>query len=336
MVLRIFKIDHALSWGEGASWSFILGIGVLGWLLFFIGVSGLFTTSPMLIVLIMGVPGLVLLGRPETPNITPLNTIERLLLTALFVALVLDSLEGVSPPSDADSLAYHFATPKLFLESGRIFFIPRAVDGAAPLLLQMTYTSALGLGGEKALTLWTMVSGWGTALLLFVIAQNHVNRCWAFAITVIWLTTPVVLYGGGAGHVEVRNAGFVLLCVAALMRARESGWSRYVAIAGIAAGLFIASKYTGLLFFAAAIPALLTLKGRSLRILIFGAMASLAGFQWYLWNFLHTGDPVFPMLFPIIGGVDYPYWDATHHLALHNNLFMGERAVANTPFWLLI
>ncbi|NQU57170.1 MAG: hypothetical protein HQ513_08040 [Rhodospirillales bacterium] len=152
----------------------------------------------------------------------------------------------------------------------------------------------------------------------------------------IWLTTPVVLYGGGAGHVEVRNAGFVLLAVAALMRGKEDGWLRYVAIAGLAAGLFIASKYTGLLFAVAVLPALLTFKRWPLQGAVFGVMAMLAGFQWYLWNFLNTGDPVFPMLFPLIGSADYPYWDAAHHLALHNDLFMGERAVDNTPLWMLV
>jgi hypothetical protein len=335
LVLRIFKIDQALRWGERASWSFVLGIGVLGWLLFLVGVSGMLSTIPMLIVLILGVPGIVLLGRPEVSSNTPLGTIERVLLAVLLAALALDSLEGVSPPADADSLAYHFATPKLFLEAGRIIFIPRAVDGAAPLLLQMTYTSALGLGGEVTLTLWTMVSGWGAALLLFVIALNHMNRCWALAIALIWLTTPVVLYGGGAGHVEVRNAGFVLLAVAALMRARETGWLRYVAVAGLATGLFIASKYTGLLFAAACLPVLMMLKGWPRRVVVFGSMAGLAGFQWYLWNFIHTGDPVFPMLFPLIGSSQYPYWDAAHHLALQHDLFMGERAIPNTPLSML-
>jgi len=333
--LRLLKADGALHWGERASWSFVLGIGVLGWLLFFVGISGLFSTFPMLIVLIAGVPGIVLLGRPDAQALPTLSMVERFLLAILLLALALDSLEGLSPPADADTLAYHFATPKLFLQAGQIFFIPRAVDGAAPLLLQMTYTSALGLGGEVALTLWTMVSGWGAALLLYVLARNYMSRAWALAITLIWLTTPVVLYGGGTGQVEIRNAGFVLLGLAALMRARETGWLRYVAVAGLAAGLFIASKYTGLLFAAAIVSVLLTLRRWPLQALVFGGMALLAGFQWYLWNFLNTGDPVFPMLFPLIGGADYPYWDAAHHLALHNDLFLGERAIPNTPLWML-
>lgn len=335
-VLRLLKIDRELQWAERAAWSFVLGIGVLGWLFFFLGAAGMFSGLAMLMALVFGACGIVFLGRPDGQTTAPLMTVERLLLAVLVLALGLDALEALSPPADADTLAYHFATPKLFLEAGKIFFIPRAVDGAAPLLLQMTYTAALGLGGEKALTLWTMVSGWGAAALLYIIARKYMCRAWALAVTLIWLTTPVVLYGGGAGHVEVRNAGFVLLAIAALMAGRETGWLRYAAVAGLAAGLFVASKYTGLLFAAAAVPALLSFRRWPSQVVVFAAMALLAGFQWYLWNFLHTGDPVFPMLFPLIGGADYPYWDAAHHLALHNDLFMGERAVANNPLWMVV
>ena len=335
MGLRGLGIDSGLDWLQRVAWSFVLGIGVLGWLLFFVGVSGYLSPAWLLATLLIGVPGLVFLGRPQGLPGQGMSHFERLLLAGLLLALSLDGLEGLSPPADADTLAYHFATPKLFLEQGRIFFIPRAVDGAAPLLLQMTYASALGLGGEKALTLWTMVSGWGTAFLLFVVARNHMSRAWALVITLLWLTTPAVLYGGGTGQVEVRNAGFVILAVAALMRGRETELVRYVALAGLAVGMFVANKYTGLFFAVACGGAILTFKRWPRRVLVFGALSLLAGFQWYLWNFIHTGDPVFPMLFPVIGGADYPFWDALHHQALQNDLFFGERGIPNTPPWML-
>jgi len=335
MVLRLLKVDSEQTWTENLAWSFMLGIGVFGWLLFFIGVPGLFTPLPMVILLGGGLAGLGFLGKPDLGTGETWTPTERLLLAGLAVALTLDGLEGVSPPADADTLAYHFATPRTFLEAGRIFFIPRAVDGAAPLLMQMTYSSILALGGEKGLTLWTMVSGWGVAFALFVMARHHMGRAWALALTLIWLTTPVVLYGGGTGQVEVRNAGFVLMAIGALMRTRETGLMRYTAIAGLAAGLFISTKYTGLMFATACGFGILTLKRWPLQAVVFACMAVLAGFQWYLWNFIHTGDPVFPMLYPLVGGPDYPFWNAEHHSALQNDLFKGERAIPNTPVWML-
>ncbi|MBL6932441.1 MAG: glycosyltransferase family 39 protein [Rhodospirillales bacterium] len=335
-VLRLLRVDQTLQWQQRVSWSFVLGIGVLGWALFFLGIAGLYSPVAMFVLLVVGVPGVIFLGRPESRARDTWAWFEWVILAALLVALGLDCLEALSPPTDADTLAYHFATPKQFLQEGRIFFIPRAVDGAAPLLLQMTYGSALGLGDESAMTQWAMVSGWGAALMLYVLAASYMNRAWALTITLIWLTAPVVLYGGGTGQVEVRNAGFVLLAIAALMKGHEKGWLRYAALAGLAIGFFIASKYTGLLAAVAVVAGLLFLRRWPVQVLVFGAMAVLAGSQWYVWNFIHTGDPVFPMLFSLLGGPDYPYWDAAHNQALHDSLFQGERAIPNTPLWMLV
>ena len=69
------------------------------------------------------------------------------------------------------------------LAAGRLEFVPRAIDGAVPLLIQMTYVPALGLGGEHALTLWTQVSGWGLGLLIYKACRRHLDAPWSLAVT---------------------------------------------------------------------------------------------------------------------------------------------------------
>ena len=84
--------------------------------------------------------------------------------TSLFSALIETTIEfEAAPPADADTLAYHFVVPRKFLLDATLNFIPRAIDGAVPLLVQMTYVPALALGGEGAATLWALVSGWAAA-----------------------------------------------------------------------------------------------------------------------------------------------------------------------------
>ena len=71
-------------------------------------------------------------------------------MTIIIYVYSLDLLEGLLPHGDADTLAYHFAMPKLMSETGGIVFTPRAVDGAVPLLIQMTYVPMLLIGGALA------------------------------------------------------------------------------------------------------------------------------------------------------------------------------------------
>ena len=148
--LHLLRVLPDLRWDERLSWSFAIGFGLLGWVLFFFGAAGLFSGAALLALLIIGALGMVFLragptwqlGRPELP--------DWVLILAFAVVFTFDLLEGLSPPSDADSLAYHFALPRQFLEAGALVFQPRALDGAIPLLTQMTYVPALGLGGERA------------------------------------------------------------------------------------------------------------------------------------------------------------------------------------------
>ncbi len=326
VILRLLNIGDALPWGERAVTAFIIGMGTLGWLMFFLGVAGLFMSGALLVLLLLGVAGLVLLGRPVIAAGATFSLIERILLGVLIIALSLDVLEGLSPPADADSMAYHFAFPKLFLQEGGLVFIPRAVDGAIPLLLQMTYIPALGLGGERAMTLWTMVSGWAVAGALYFLCRRYLERSWSLALTLIWLTSPVVLYGGGSGQIEVRSAGFVIIAVGSLIRGRESELLRYAVLAGLAAGLFVGAKYTGLLFAAACATACLTSRRRGMALILFCASVGVIGSQWYFWNWIHTGDPIFPVLYGVLEYHNPEYWDAAHDQAMRTQLFTGERS----------
>jgi hypothetical protein len=288
---------------ELAAWSFAVGFGAFGWLAFFPALAGKLGTLPLLVLAAAFLPGLTLFRRPlrcATPM--SLSSVEWALAACLAAAVGMNIVAALAPPSDADSLAYHFATPKLFLDAGRLYFIPRAQDGAAPLLVQMTYMVALGLGGERAMTLWAMVSGWGATALLYCVVRAYVPRPWALATGLVFLTTPAVIYGASSGQVEVRNVMFVLAAAAACAHSLKSDDLRHAVLAGLAAGFYVASKYPGLIFAFACGLVLLIGRRWFVRGAVYSAAVVLAGGQWYLWNYWNSGDPVFPLLY---GVVDY-------------------------------
>ena len=336
-VLRCLGVLADLKAGERACWAFAVGFGVLGWLIFFLGVAGLLERPVLLAVLVVGAGGVALLGRPLVmPFEGRPGGVNGVLVALLFVVAAFDLAEGLAPPADADSLAYHFALPKRFLAAGGLEFVPRAVDGAVPLLVQMTYVPALGLGGERALTLWTMVSGWGVGALFYTVCRRHLGVAWSLAATLVLLTTPAVLYGAGSGQVETRMALFVAVAAVSVATALRGGLLAYSALAGLMAGFYMGSKYLGVLFVVAAGVVLLAGRGWPRRGLVFAAAVGVAGSQWYAWNWTHTGDPVFPLLF---GWVEYGaagYWDQVHADRLKEVFFGGEMAVPRNPLWLLL
>lgn len=325
---------------ERLALAFVLGLGVTGWLAFFPGVAGVYGQAAFAVILALLCGGLVLLRSParDAGAVTPLSGIEWLLAAGIGLVLLMDLGEGLSPMADADTLAYHFETPRRYLEHGGIYAIQRAIDGATQLLLQMTYGVAMTLGGKAAAPLWTMISGWGLGAAFYVLARRHISRCWALAATLCLLSTPAIVYGAGTGQVEARLAAFALvaayaaaLSATAGARTRQLGWA---VVAGLAAGFFAGSKMTGLIF-AFAVCLSLAGGGESLRrMAAFSAAVALAGFQWYVFNWTQTGDPVFPMLWRYVDLAPGFPWDARIDASLQQ-VWAGEVPIGRTIGWYL-
>jgi len=336
--LRLLGLLGTLRRAEQVAWGFAIGFGVLGWLLFFQGIAGLYSPVALATLLAVGVAGLVFIwggdckaaAEQAPPPYTPFDW---MLVAALVLALLFDFFEGLAPPVDGDTLAYHFAMPKQFIEQGRLFFVPRAMDGAIPLLGQMTYIPVLALGGEKALTLWTMLSGWMATYLLFHVCRRFLDHRWSLALASIFLTVPAVVYGGGGGHVEIRNALFVLVAAFAVSEAVRTGRLKFAVLAGLGVGFFMAGKYIGLLFALASGLAILRQRRWFIHGLVLTTVALVAGGQWYVWNWMHTGDPFFPVLYGVLDYSNLAIWSIEQNEALKGLLATLETAVPASVFW---
>jgi|MDTC01.2.fsa_nt_gb hypothetical protein len=338
VILKALRVSDLLRPEERLCIGFTLGFGVLGWLLFFMGMADLFTPVPLFLVLAAGACGLAVLRDTFAPLAR--GTVswspawqDLVLVAAIFIAISFDLLEGFSPPADADSLAYHFALPKRFLNLGGIEFVPVALEGAVPLLTQMTYVPALGLGGETSMTLWAAVSGWAAPALLFVICRRFMDVTWSLAVTLIFLTTPALIYGGGSGQVEARTAMFVLVAGIAVSDALRTGLVRYAALAGFAVGFFIGSKYFGCIFALGCGLVILLQRRWFSHGAILTLVAAAMGGEWYVWNWLHTGDPFFPTLFGVLEYTDPLVWDEAHQGAFRELYSRLETPFPANPWW---
>jgi 4-amino-4-deoxy-L-arabinose transferase-like glycosyltransferase len=194
----------------------------------------------------------------------------------------------------------------------------------------------LGIGGERAMTLWTMLTGWSAASVLYLLARRHVSRDWSLAIVLLFLTTPAVIYGAGSGQVETRSAAFVLVSTLAVMEARRLDHIGYAALAGLAAGFYAASKYPGLLFVPLAGLAVVLQRRWLQHGLAFAAAALLAAAPFYLWHWWNTGDPFFPMLYGLIEYRPGIPWNTEIHAAFKHWTEAMEKSRPATLLWAAI
>ncbi|GAB6052604.1 hypothetical protein JCM17960_14240 [Magnetospira thiophila] len=335
-LLRLLGLTRCTAPGTRGILSFALGVGLLGWLVFFLGLAGMLTPGWLAALLLIGAAGLPFLDWRALAATDKLDSWGWTLVVLIGGVLFLDLAEALSPPADADTLAYHFNAPKLFLERGSLLFILRPLDGAIPYLTQMTFLPVLALGGERAMTLWTMATGWAAGALVYILVREVLTRNWGLALALIFLTLPAVIYGAGTGQVEVRMTLFALLSGWAVARALSTGNPRFALLAGLATGFYIGSKYIGLLFAAVCGIALLMQKRWFLHGLLFGLAALAMGSQWYVWNAVHTGDPFFPMLFQWLGRDDLVLWTQAQNDFFGQNFLKNERVFDRTPLNFLL
>jgi hypothetical protein len=153
------------------------------------------------------------------------------------------------------------------------------------------------------------------------------------------MTAPAVVFGGGSGHVEVRLILFLLLASWSITNLIFDNDWRYAVVSGLSLGFLIGSKYSGLVFGAALVATFfgfMILKRETKWFSmssIFVLCVIFAGSQWYIWNWLHTGDPIFPMLYEVLNLSESGLWNTEHHKALKSYFASSEQAVPRSVFW---
>ena len=333
-VSQLIRCSKKLSWAEDCACSFAIGIGIVGWIVFWFGIAGMMDVYYHWGILLPGwISVLYLFKNLSLPSFQQLGKFSYLLITILLVTIFLDLLEALAPPADADTLAYHFALPKKFLNEGAIKFVPTAVDGAIPLLTHMTYLLALSLGGEKSLTLWTFATQIYMVLGLYGVGRRWLSHEWSLALILVFQTTPSVIFGGGSGHMEVRTSLFMLIGAIAVMDFIKKKNLNNLIIAALMAGFFMGSKYYGL-YAATGIGVVSLLQRNWIKSsMIFAGTVLMAGGQWYFWNWWHSGMPVFPSLYDLMNNPITPYWNESIHEAF--KLSLAPECVKSNLLWLL-
>ena len=295
-----------------------VGLVFLGWMMFWLLLAGSTSAIWFAGLLLPGILCAILQWRILVHDLgSDLQGIWPLLAIAM-VLFAVDMLAASMPVFDADSNAYHFALPLQFLARGELFLIPRAVDGAAPLLFQAFYALPLQLGGEFAMLATAKLIVWVLVLLIYGVARPLCGRWMAGALALIFLTMPAVIYGLSAGQVETRIALLTFAAAALIFSMRESPTIGRAVLTGLLCGGVAAAKFTGLLYAAAAGLMLVAVLRRPSWIAAAAVAGLIAGGQWYGWLWLETGTPLFPMF------AGPPYWGASHAAEFSQRILQSE------------
>lgn len=287
----------------------LIGLGLTGTLAYFLGLAS--TTAAVGVIGLTAVIGLVLLVKDASAVKESLRGTKPLTILLVLIAALIPII-GIVTPSvtlDWDSIAYHLAVPKLWLQDGHISSIsfihhsnfPFAVDA-----LNLFGLSAFGQSGAKAFQLAFLLFG---MLSIFGIVREKYGATPAGWAAAAFATIPVIQWESGSAYIDVAHGLYAGLgAVLAIQGMKDP---RRLMIGAILMGLALGTKYTGLqsLFaLGVVLIGMLALKkseGGIKPIAVAIGLALLVGGPWYIKNAAVVGNPVYPFFFEQFGGKNW-------------------------------
>lgn len=313
---------------ESLYWSLATGLAVWGTLTLLLGLAGLLS-RPLFLATGM-VPTLteayLLLQQQTQSRIadssrpwTGLGIACVVAVAPFLLAMLLGSLQ---PPNDFDVKEYHLEGVKEHYLAGRVGFLKHNVYTSFPFLTEMLCLSGMVLRGDwfrGALAGQAVLAAFApiTALGLFMAARRWVGTSAAWFAVLVHLSCPWTYRISIIAYAEGGLACFLLATFIATCRVMEAedakSTRRWTLLTGLLAGAAAGCKYPGVLTVVIPLGLVVVYAARRAFLrngLLFSAGVLITFGPWLAKNLCETGNPVYPLVYPIFGGAD---WDKASH-----------------------
>ena len=334
-VLRLLRLDDGPARLERNLFGLALGLGMLAYAMLALGLlGGLYRPAGIGLLLL-----LLLVGFQQNQAMAQelQDTARRGLrlspwgwaLAALFLLLALIPLVGVwTPPvlalrsvpfsrefyTEWDSLSYHLADPKLYLQAHRIYYLPWESHSNFAFTAEMWYLFGLmergTEGGIPLAKLFHFTCGVGACLAVYAFGARHLSPRVGLLAAGILGSTPLVLWEAGTAYADLAGTFFATLTLLAVTNGMASRDERWLRLGAILMGLTLSTKATALGMVALLAVGLLFWWVREQgqtppraihKVAVWCLLALAVGSPWYIKSAVYTGNPVYPFyshLFP--------------------------------------
>ncbi len=287
---------------------------------------------------LVGLPGSLNLIRQITPSraLSHQGILESGAFILLAITLGSLFLLVLTPEIGKDALIYHLAVPKLFIEHHGFYFIEGNAFANYPLFGEMLYIMGLVLQDDilaktiHFIPLLAILTGTG-----IFIHQRFGKSAFPYLTLLIFLSVPSVFITAHMAYNDFFVTYFCLAAVLAFISWSEQNGDGWLILCGLYSGLAVACKYTALLLpFLGVLGLLWNARSRSLStretvhiLILYAISLILAGSPFYIKNWIVTGNPVYPFLYSIFGGVGWDPDQARLYDIFVQTLGMGKEAI---------
>ncbi len=288
---------------------FALGliIGGFAYLIFFLGVLGLAYKQVLAgFTILFGVIPIFIFRKPLARIFSHikfnLTKLQLFLLVILIAQSGINLIGALGPELAFDSLWYHLTIPKLYLQHHSIYFIPGWLlnYSAMPKLIEMLYMVGISFGSEIIPKLMHFTFGTFITIALYEFARKFLNKTYALLACVIFYANLVVGWMSITAYVDLGRTFFEFLALWSFIDFVEKRKTKNLYISSIFVGLAISTKLIALGSIGIYLVMLLLVFRKNMRQAIgyclrFGIISILVSLPWFIFSYVHTGNPVYPI-----------------------------------------
>ena len=329
--------------GEKVFFSAGLGFAIASYSIFILGVFQLLNAAALSILFVL-LAALAIAGWARSlplPGLTgsgikPDCRIEKAAALLTGAGLLVCLLITLTPETGKDALIYHLAVPKLYLKHGGFYFIDGNIFSNYPLLNEMLFVAGLSLQGD------IVARGIHFLALLFIMPGifqlsrlKGIDNSYPWLSILIFLSVPSVFITASMAYIDLFLAYYALGALLAYLRWSSRGEKAWLILCGLFSGLALASKYNGLFLpFLGCLGVLWVShnkrehwRGALGNVLMYLAVTIAAGSPFYIKNAVMSGNPFYPFLYSVFGGLGWEPVQAKLYDQFVRGLGMGREWV---------
>ena len=230
---------------------------------------------------------------------------EKFLLLLIGVQIFINLIGVLGPEYGFDALWYHLTIPKIYLFTHEIVHIPGSLFyySDMPKLTEMLYVSALSFGNEITAKLIHFSFGILTLVAIYKLSRMFLSKTFSLLVATLFYSNLVVGWMSITAYVDLARTFFEVMTLWAFMKWYQRRDRKWLISSSIILGLAISTKLLALgsLFIFTALIIYISLKVFknnlkliSANILVYLLIALLISIPWFVFSFIHTGNPFYP------------------------------------------
>ncbi len=240
-----------------------------------------------------------------------LNLFEIACVLLIIIQVALNLLGALGPELSFDALWYHLTLPKIYLLNGEISYIPGGLlyYSAMPQLGEMLYIAAISLGGEIFAKLTHLLFGLLTLIVILITGKKILPRQYVLLSVVIFYSNLVVAWQSTTAYIDLIRTFFETLSFYLLFIYLTEKKNDNLFKSGVSLGFAMSTKFLAFSSIITSVIILIINRVGYLKITIYLLIAVAVASPWFIYSFLNTGNPIYPLFSGVLPPSSRPLFD---------------------------